>query len=177
MNRKPVDLFYGFILLLLSIPVLLPVIGYILMFEKYSPIFVQERVGLNQKPFNLYKVTTMQNGLVTPLGSVLRKFRLDELPNAINILKGDMNLVGPRPETVENHLKLCRKLKAWPLRTAVKPGLTGFAQVTQGHINPGLDDSGEKLNRDLFYIEKACWLFDAWIIFKTISVVLTGAGK
>ena len=114
---------------------------------------------------------------VTRIGKFLRKTRLDEIPQLINILKGDMSLVGPRPERPEIiNSQLVPNIPFYNLRHLVKPGVTGWAQVTfrYGYTEK---DSAEKLQYDLFYVKnKSPWL-DLIVIMKTIKTVLTGAGQ
>ena len=124
-------------------------------------LFRQERIGRHDKPFMIYKIKTMEGDKVLWWGKILRKSGLDELPQIINIIKGDMTLVGPRPLTPWDH----KKFRDFPL--PVKPGLTGWWQI-----------HGRKQNEifmyDKEYIKnKSIWL-DLYIIFKTIPLVLLG---
>lgn len=164
----------------------------ILLVVHGRPIFFKQiRTGLNNKPFTLYKLRTMvvdaeKNGAqwakpgdarITPLGKLLRKTRLDELPQLINILKGEMSLVGPRPERPEIiEKKLAPVIPYYNLRHLVKPGVTGWAQVTFRY-GFSEEDSKEKLQFDLFYVKnKSLWL-DILVLIKTIKTVITGAGQ
>lgn len=168
--------------------VLLP----ILLIVHGRPIFFKQvRTGRNNKPFTLWKLRTMivdaeKNGAqwakpgdarITKLGKFLRKSRLDELPQLINIFKGEMSLVGPRPERPEIiESKLAPNIPYYNLRHLVKPGVTGWAQVTFRY-GFTMEDSAEKLQYDLFYVKnKSIWL-DIVVIIKTIKTVLTGAGQ
>lgn len=177
-----------FILLLPLTFILLP----ILLIVHGRPIFFKQiRTGQDNKPFTLYKLRTMvidaeKNGAqwskpgdarITPLGKILRKTRLDELPQLINILKGEMSLVGPRPERPEIiNSQLATVIPYYNLRHLVKPGVTGWAQVTFRY-GFSQEDSKEKLQFDLFYVKnKNLWL-DIIVLIKTIKTVLTGAGQ
>lgn len=169
---------------LLLLPLLLIVHG--------RPIFFkQTRTGLNNQPFTLWKLRSMVvdaekagaqwakpgDARVTTVGKFLRKSRLDELPQLINIFKGEMSLVGPRPERPEMiDSKLAPNIPYYNLRHLVKPGVTGWAQVTFRY-GFSTEDSAEKLQYDLFYVKnKSIWL-DIVVIIKTIKTVLTGAGQ
>jgi exopolysaccharide biosynthesis polyprenyl glycosylphosphotransferase len=160
-------------------------------------VFVHERVGLGGRPFRLLKFRTMRvSGArrsewegdnvdrVTRLGRWLRKCRLDELPQFINILRGEMNLVGPRPHPVSNlalFSLVARNLNElsgtavgfYALRTMVRPGLTGWAQTRYGYAN-NLDEEIEKLRYDLYYVKYASFLIDLRILFETVTVVFRG---
>lgn len=153
--------------------------------------FKQTRTGINNKPFELYKLRTMcvdaeHNGAqwaipsdprVTPMGKFLRKTRLDELPQLFNIIRGDMSLVGPRPERPEIiETLLAPNIPYYDLRHLVKPGVTGWAQ-TRFRYGFSAEDSLEKLQYDLYYVKnKSIWL-DLLIFLKTIKTILTGAGQ
>jgi lipopolysaccharide/colanic/teichoic acid biosynthesis glycosyltransferase len=182
--------------LALSWPVL-ALIAVLIKLESPGPaLFVQERIGLGGRPFRLVKFRTMResggtgsewvrdNGhRITRVGRLLRKFRLDELPQFWNILRGEMNLVGPRPHPAQNLILLvsvarnvaeCGALiPYYSLRTRVRPGLTGWAQVRYGYAND-LREEMEKLTYDLYYVKhRSLWL-DLRIVLETIRLVLGG---
>jgi len=160
-------------------------------------LFAQERVGAGGRPFTLLKFRTMQTGIarrsewegdnrdhVTRVGRRLRRFRLDELPQLINVLRGEMNLVGPRPHPVTNFelfTLVARNLNeltgaaigCYALRLLVPPGLTGWAQVRYRYAN-NLDEEIEKLRYDLYYVKHLSPWLDLRIVFETIGVVLRG---
>jgi len=157
--------------------------------SKGPVFFIQERVGQNGKPFKLIKFRTMHNNSeldgpqfakendsrVTRVGKFLRKTRLDELPQLINVIRGDMSFVGPRPEQIPFARQFEEKIPYYNLRYSLKPGLTGWAQINRGYTS-GLDDTKEKLEYDLFYLRyESPWL-DLLILFKTLKIVLTGFG-
>lgn len=141
------------------------------------------------RPFVLYKFRTMRtdaekNGAqfaqkndprVTPIGRFLRKTRLDELPQLWNVLKGDMSLVGPRPERPEFIEKLSAEVPGYLHRLGLKPGLTGIAQVVNGYDN-NIESFKRKVALDLLYLQNCCFWNDLKILFRTIRVVLTGSG-
>jgi len=166
------------------------IIAISIMLDSEGPVFfIQERVGQNGKPFKLIKFRTMHNNSesngpqfaeendsrVTRVGKFLRKTRLDELPQLINVIRGDMSFVGPRPEQIPFARQFEEKIPYYNLRYSLKPGLTGWAQINRGYTS-GLDDTREKLEYDLFYLRyESPWL-DLLILFKTLNIVLTGFG-
>lgn len=154
--------------------------------SKGAAIFKQERLGKDGKPFTIYKFRTMRldaeaNGpkwasendeRCTKLGIKLRKTRLDELPQLINILKGEMSFVGPRPERAHFYDVFEEYIPGFCNRLLVTPGLTGYAQVNGGYFL--LPE--EKLVYDMEYIEKRSLKLDLWCIFKTVGIVFTHEG-
>lgn len=185
------DKFVAIMLLILLIPVAIILLPILLIVHGRPIFFKQMRTGLNNKPFKLYKLRTMvidaeKNGAqwakpgdarVTPLGKILRKTRLDELPQLINIIRGEMSLVGPRPERPEIIEKTLEPtIPFYNLRHLVKPGVTGWAQVTFRY-GYSAEDSLEKLQYDLFYVKNRNPWLDILIILKTIKTVMTGAGQ
>jgi exopolysaccharide biosynthesis polyprenyl glycosylphosphotransferase len=189
--KNLVDRTIAIILIVLLIPVAIVLLPILLLVHGRPIFFKQVRTGVNNKPFTLYKLRTMVvdaeksgaqwakpgDARITPLGKILRKTRLDELPQLINILRGEMSLVGPRPERPEIIEKqLAPVIPFYHLRHLVKPGVTGWAQVTFRY-GFSAEDSLEKLQYDLFYVKnKSGWL-DLIVILKTIKTVLTGAGQ
>ena len=175
---------------LFSLPFALIIIilfSIVIKLESPGPaIFTQVRVGQHGKYFKVYKLRSMtvdaeKNGAVwaqqndprvTKVGKLIRKTRIDELPQLINILKGDMSLVGPRPERPMFTAEFEKEIPGFTRRLLVKPGLTGWAQVNGGYeITPE-----EKLKLDLYYIDNLSLSLDFKIILKTIKVVITGDG-
>jgi exopolysaccharide biosynthesis polyprenyl glycosylphosphotransferase len=150
--------------------------------------FVQERLGLHGGRFKLIKFRTMRvvdgptsewvhdnHARITRLGGVLRKFRLDELPQFINVIRGDMNLVGPRPHPVTNVELFGEGIPYYSLRSAVRPGITGWAQIRLGYAN-NLEEEIEKMRYDLYYIKHLSFWLDLRILFDTVKIVLFGQG-
>jgi exopolysaccharide biosynthesis polyprenyl glycosylphosphotransferase len=186
-----IDRLVAILLIILIFPVYLLLLPLLLIVHGRPIFFKQTRTGLNNKPFTLYKLRSMVidaekagaqwakpgDARITPVGHFLRKTRLDELPQLINIFKGEMSLVGPRPERPEIiDSKLAPNIPFYNLRHLVKPGVTGWAQVTFRY-GFSQEDSAEKLQYDLFYVKnKSLWL-DIVIIIKTIKTILTGAGQ
>ena len=184
--------------LALSAP-LLGVIALLVRLDSPGPaFFVQERVGQGGRVFRLIKFRTMRpaggarsewardnSDRITRVGHWLRKFRLDELPQLINVLRGDMNLVGPRPHPVSNFSlfvtvlrncpELCEHIPYYSLRLAVRPGVTGWAQVRYRYAND-LEEEVEKTCYDLYYIKHVSLWLDLRILLDTVKTVLAGHG-
>jgi len=170
---------------------LMLVVALLIKLESRGPIiFRQERVGKGGKTFNLYKFRSMttdaeartgptwatdRDPRVTRVGRVIRKFRIDELPQLVNILKGDMSFVGPRPERPYFVETLKKEIPYYTVRLTVNPGLTGWAQVNFPY-GSSKEDALEKLQYDLFYIKNLSLFLDLLIILKTLRVVLFGQG-
>jgi lipopolysaccharide/colanic/teichoic acid biosynthesis glycosyltransferase len=147
-------------------------------------IFVQERLGMGGRTFRLYKFRTMRESVgrrsewvsdnsdrITRVGRWLRRFRLDELPQLVNVLKGDMNLVGPRPHPACNGPLFLARIPHYRLRFAVRPGITGWAQVRYGYAN-SLDEEIEKMRYDLYYIKHRSIAFDLRIVAATLWTLI-----
>ena len=115
------------------------------------------------------------SSIVNISGNFLRKYKLDELPQLIDVLLADMSLVGPRPERPFFVEKLTQSIPFYAVRHSVKPGLTGWAQVRY-HYGASVEDTEKKLQYDLFYVKNHSWFLDLVILFETVGVVLTGKG-
>lgn len=182
--------FLDILLSLLALPIAIPIIlifAVIIKLETPGPaFFLQERVGLHGKYFKVIKLRSMKvnaekNGAqwaakndprVTKVGAFIRKTRIDELPQLFNILKGDMSLIGPRPERPMFTAQFNEEIPGFIDRLQVKPGITGWAQVNGGYdITPK-----EKLELDRYYINNMSFWLDLKIILKTIKVCITGDG-
>jgi len=178
--------FIGFIIFI-PITLLLLILN---PFYNKGPLFYnQVRLGKNHKPFRLIKFRTMvidseANGAewakendsrVTRLGIILRKFRIDELPQLINVILFQINLIGPRAERPELHDLILEDVPDFCLRLKIKPGITGHAQIVGGYSND-IEGAKNKLKLDLEYINKQSVFFDIKILFKTVNEVLVGAG-
>ena len=184
--KRAMDIVISLVFLLLSLPlfILIPIA---IKLTSKGPVFhKQKRVGKDFKPFTIYKFRTMVEGAekenrevvdpndprITPIGRILRKYHIDELPQFINVIKGDMSLVGPRPEKIEFFKNYINRVPGYVERQKVKPGLTGLAQVWGDHtIDPEF-----KLKYDLIYIYNRSILVDIMILLKTIQVVFKGRG-
>jgi lipopolysaccharide/colanic/teichoic acid biosynthesis glycosyltransferase len=151
---------------------------------------MQQRVGKNAKPFNIIKLRTMiinaeQNGAqwtkkndnrITPFRNILRRLRLDEIPQVLNVLKGDMSIIVPRPERPYFVTELAKIIPFYETRHIIKPGLTGWAQI-QCRYGSSVEDSLIKLQYDLFYIKHRSIFLDINIIVKTVSTILYYRGQ
>ncbi len=150
------------------------------------PFYTQLRAGKGGKPFTIYKFRTMEdssekhhdyfrhcNERVTRLGAFLRKHRIDELPQLLNILKGDMSLVGPRPEVFQLYLHFLKTIDRYALRKCVPQGITGWAQINLPHT-VSMEGNTEKLVYDLYYLKNISFRLDCRIIFKTMKLVFMG---
>ena len=185
---------YSWVLALVALALALPVMVLVALAVRMSskgPVFYrQTRVGLNGKDFTLYKFRSMgvnaESGTgavwaskndprVTPLGKWLRKLRLDELPQLINVLKREMTMVGPRPERPEFVKMLSEKIPYYRQRHYVKPGITGWAQINHKYGDT-IEDTETKLEYDLYYIKRQSVVFDFYIMFQTVKVMLLSRG-
>ena len=184
--KRIIDVILAFIGLIVASPIM-AIISIAIKLESRGPVFYcQERVGKNGRVYTMYKLRSMyenaeENGAqwaeeddprVTKVGKFIRRTRLEELPQLFNVLKGDMSLVGPRPERPIFTYQFNEQIPGFINRLQVKPGLTGWAQVNGGYkLTPA-----EKLEYDLYYIENRTIWLDIKIMLKTIMVVLTGKG-
>lgn len=176
-----------FVIFFISLFLILSILIYFLNFfyNKGPLFFCQYRLGLNGKIFKLYKFRTMyvdaekdgpqwaslEDTRITKLGRFLRISRIDELPQIINIMKGNINLIGPRAERPEMRDIIIKHIPNFNDRLIIKPGITGFAQISSGYSN-NLDQMIIKLKEDLLYIRSKSILLDLKIIYKTIFIIL-----
>jgi len=181
-SKRIIDVLIAVAILPVAIPLIL--IGCLLTMITSSGrvFFVQERVGVSSKTFKIYKIRTMKSShsggyttsnddRITLVGKFLRLSKIDELPQIFNILKGDMSLIGPRPERPEFVDQSNSENAYFDLRHVIKPGVTGWAQVNLPKATP--EDNLKKLEYDLYYIKNYSPKLDIEIIFRTIKVVLT----
>jgi exopolysaccharide biosynthesis polyprenyl glycosylphosphotransferase len=187
--KRIIDILFGAFLGLCSLPVCL-IAAIAIKLEDHGPVFYsQERIGLYGKPFTVYKFRTMRTDAekfgaqwatkddprITKVGKFLRKTRIDELPQILCVLKGDMSMVGPRPERAVFIAKLREEIPFYISRLKMKPGLTGWAQVCH-HYDTSTEDVKIKLQYDMYYFENMSLLLDFQILVRTVYVVLTGKG-
>jgi exopolysaccharide biosynthesis polyprenyl glycosylphosphotransferase len=177
-----------FIGLILIAP-LLTALAIAIRLDSRGPIlFVQSRAGRHGRPFGLLKFRTMHPctearsewvadnlDRITPLGRWLRRFRLDELPQLVNVLRGEMNLIGPRPHPTANHTAFANQIAYYGLRKSLRPGVTGWAQVRYGYAN-NLEEETEKMRYDLYYIKNRSPWLDVRILFETVGIMIFGQG-
>ncbi|WP_419239788.1 exopolysaccharide biosynthesis polyprenyl glycosylphosphotransferase [Photobacterium leiognathi] len=185
--------FWESLIIIASFPITLPIMAItaiLIKLENPGPaMFIQERVGQGGKVFRIYKFRSMtvkevgaedkfatqEQARVTKVGKIIRKVRIDELPQFFNVLKGDMSLIGPRPEQDSFVKQFEQEIPFYGYRHMVKPGITGWAQVVQGYADD-TESTTEKLAFDLYYIKNLSFWLDVNIVFKTIRTMLTGFG-
>lgn len=182
MNRT-LDFLLASLLLVLSLPLMLIIAIFLFTEKNSSVIYKQKRIGLHGREFRVYKFRTMikdaeksgpvltknyDDKRITKIGRLLRKTSLDELPQLVNVLKGEMSLIGPRPERLYFHKKF-RKIKNWDNRLKIKPGITGLAQ-TENIEDP--HNPKEKIKYDLKYIKNRNFWLDLKILITSIKYVL-----
>ncbi|MBQ3058909.1 MAG: sugar transferase [Desulfovibrio sp.] len=187
--KRALDVLISLLLLIPAAPVMV-LTALAIRLESPGPvIYRQDRVGLHEKEFTVYKFRSMRtdaekhgavwasanDSRVTRVGRLIRKVRIDELPQIWNILKGDMSFIGPRPERMAFVSRLKEQIPYYSLRHTVKPGLTGWAQVCYPY-GASEEDARHKLEYDLYYIKNMSILLDMHIIFKTVGVVLFPRG-
>lgn len=188
--KRCFDIFFASLLLTLALPIMAVAAVLIVLESGFPILYRQERVGLNGRLFNVIKFRSMRTDAekdgkprwatakddrVTRVGRIIRKLRIDELPQLFSVLAGDMSLVGPRPERPFFVDKLMREIPFYAVRHSIKPGLTGWAQVSY-HYGASVEDSAEKLQYDLYYVKNHSLLLDLLVLLKTVGVVLTGKG-
>ncbi len=183
------DLMFSIILLIISLP-FWPLVILLIKIDSRGPaIFKQTRVGKNGKKFQFYKFRSMRtsnndqsptaknDNRVTKVGRFLRQTRLDELPQLFNVLKGDMSFVGPRPERPSLIKELNNAIPFYGVRNLIKPGITGWDQISGEYHSPSIEDTYKKLQYDLFYIKNRSMYLDLSIILKTIRTALGREGR
>ncbi|MEW9080057.1 sugar transferase [Terrisporobacter glycolicus] len=184
--HRILDIIISIIGLVISIPMII-VFGFLIKKEDGGPIFYkQDRLGKDGKIIFIYKLRSMRinsetNGAIwaekndpriTKVGKFIRKTRIDEIPQFLNILKGEMSIIGPRPERPTLTMEFNDEIPGFINRLVVKPGLTGYAQVHGGYeISPE-----DKIKEDLYYIKNRSVFLDLSILFKTVKVIFTGEG-
>ena len=188
--KRVIDFILSTVMLIISIPIVFISALLIKLTSKGPVFFKQTRVGLNAETFTIYKLRTMiqdaeldgaqwaekNDPRVTIIGNILRKSRLDELPQCWNVVKGEMSFVGPRPERPEFTKELAETIPYYELRHMIKPGITGWAQVIFPY-GASVDDSMKKLQYELYYIKNQSLLLDLNIILRTLITVFQRAGR
>ncbi len=186
---KPLsDYFLAIIALIITIPVFF-IVGVMIKLTSSGPVFYfQERIGKDGRVFRVIKFRTMNvdaeswigpvwakkdDTRITPVGRILRKMHIDELPQLINVIKGEMGMVGPRPERPFFVKKFNEDISGYAKRLSVKPGITGLAQCLHKY-DETIRDVKNKLRYDLIYIEKMCWMLDLKIFYLTLRLSIFG---
>jgi exopolysaccharide biosynthesis polyprenyl glycosylphosphotransferase len=184
---KIINILFSIIIIIISSPFVI-ISSMFIYFHDHGPIlYIQERVGLNGKIFKLYKLRSMvldsekdgakwstghNDSRITPIGRIIRRLHIDEIPQMINILKGDISLVGPRPERPEFVNLLSKDIPYYSFRHIIRPGFTGWAQIKYRYANT-IEDSREKFEYDLYYIKNRNIFIDFGIIARTIQIIFT----
>lgn len=187
--KRSVDIIVSMMALLLLWPFML-LIALMILIDSGGPIlFMQERIGRNNKPFGIIKYRTMkidaeadgpqlsfpEDKRVTRIGSFLRRYRLDELPQFVNIMRGDMSLVGPRPERRYFIEQISKQAQDFTTLLQMRPGLTSWGQVKYGYAS-SIEQICQRMQYDLHYINHFSLLYDLKIVLHTIRIVLSGKG-
>ena len=185
------DVVFAIVLLIIGLPLWFFIVCVIKLDSKGPIFFKQVRLGKNNEKFTLIKFRTMienaeietgpvwtdkKDPRITFVGKWLRRFYLDEVPQLLNVLKGEMSIIGPRPERPYFAEQLVKKYSSYLDRLLVKPGLTGWAQIKHGY-DENLEDVREKLKYDFYYIENVDIWLDIKIILTTIGVIVSGKGR
>ena len=188
--KRVFDIVCSIALLLLTLPIMLITAVLIVLESGFPVLYFQERVGLNGRLFNVVKFRSMradaekdgkprwasaQDDRVTKVGRIIRKLRIDELPQLFSVLSGTMSLVGPRPERPFFVDKLTQEIPYYAVRHSVKPGVTGWAQVRYQY-GSSVEDAAEKLQYDLYYVKNHSLFLDILVLFETVGVVLMRRG-
>lgn len=187
--KRWIDIFIVLCLLPIALPIMLIVAIIIPLESKGGPLFIQHRVGKGGKEFKIYKFRSMTSSAektgpmftsaddqrITRVGKFIRKMRIDELPQFFNVLKGDMSLIGPRPEQKVFVDAFEEQIPFYNYRHIVRPGISGWAQVMQGYA-ANVGDNQVKVEHDFYYIKNFSLWLDVLILFKTVKIMLTGFG-
>jgi len=186
--KRTTDVIVAAFGLLLSAPLWGLIAVMIKLFDGGPVFYSQDRVGQHGQVFRLYKFRTMRpdaehgksvwsspkDARVTPVGRILRRVRFDELPQLYNVLRGDMSLVGPRPERPDIVAELAKQIPFYQERHLVKPGITGWAQISFRY-GSSVEDAKRKLQFDLYYLKNMSFELDVVILFRTAGTFLRGA--
>ena len=188
--KRVFDILCSLVLIVLAAPIML-ITAVAIKLESQGPVFYrQERVGAANKVFKVSKFRSMrtdaekdgkprwavaQDDRITRVGNIIRRLRIDELPQLFNVLSGDMSLVGPRPERPFFVEQLTHEIPYYAVRHSIKPGVTGWAQVRYQYGST-IEDAQEKLQYDLYYVKNHSLFLDCVVLFETVGVVLTGKG-
>ena len=184
--KSSIEFIFSLLLLVIAVPICILACIAIYVELRVNPIYTQKRVGLNGRVFKIYKLRSMyidaekdgpkwaseNDERITKVGRIIRKTRIDELPQLVNILKRDMSFIGPRPERPEFIKEFIKYIPDFNDRLLVKPGITGWAQVNGGYsLTPK-----EKLEFDKYYIKNRGFKLDLLVLIKTIIVIFTRHG-
>jgi len=189
-NKRGFDIIICLLLLPVLFATAIILIGFNQFFNPGKLLFLQKRMGKNCKFFFVIKFRTMtyieevtrkyddpiEINRITPLGRILRKMRIDELPQILNVLKGDMSLIGPRPDFYLHALEYLKVVEGYRERHTIRPGITGLSQIKLGYVE-GLEATSEKVSIDNYYIQNVNYINELKIIFHTILIIMRCMGK
>jgi len=190
LTKRGIDIIGSLLALILLSPLLLLTVLLIKLTSRGPIFYTQTRVGLNGKDFDIYKFRTMKvdaekgtgpvwaaknDDRLVPAGRFIRKAHIDEIPQFVNVIKGEMSIIGPRPERPVFVEQFKKTIPDYSKRLHVKPGITGLAQVWH-HYDDTIEDVRKKIKYDILYIKKMCFWTDLLILARTVRVVITGAG-
>ena len=189
-NKRIFDIILSLLLLPLLFTTGIILLFFNLFFNQGKLFFIQKRMGKNCEFFFAIKFRTMTNAKeitrkyndpietdrITPLGKFLRKMRIDELPQILNVLKGDMSLIGPRPDYYVHALEYLENVEGYRERHVIRPGITGLSQIKLGYVET-LEETSKKTSLDIYYIQNTSYISELKIIFNTIIIILKGMGK
>jgi lipopolysaccharide/colanic/teichoic acid biosynthesis glycosyltransferase len=189
-NKRIFDIVLSLLLLPLLFTTGIALLVLNLFFNRGKLLFIQKRMGKNCKYFFAIKFRTMshvkeitrkynepiETNRITPLGRYLRKMRIDELPQILNVLKGDMSLIGPRPDYYIHALKYLEDIDGYRERYIIRPGISGLSQIRLGYVET-LEATSKKTSIDNYYIQNAGFIIELKIIFNTILIIIRGLGK
>ena len=187
--KRAMDITIAFLVGILSLP-LYPFVIAAIKIEDGGPVFIrQERIGFNRKKINIYKFRSMSTNdsgewldeegddRITKVGAFLRKSRIDELPQLWNVLVGDLSLIGPRPDIIGLWSELKDEIDYYRVRTLVKPGLSGWAQINQDEPPQSVVSTKKRLSYDIYYVKNRSLWLDIKIALRTIATLLSRAGR
>ena len=189
-NKRIFDIILSLLLLPLFFTIGIFLLFFNLFFNQGKLFFIQKRMGKNCEFFFAIKFRSMTSvkeitrkydepieaTRITPLGKVLRKTRIDELPQILNVLKGDMSLIGPRPDYYVHALEYLENVEGYRERHVIRPGITGLSQIKLGYVET-LEETSKKTSLDIYYIQNTSYISELKIIFNTIIIILKGMGK
>jgi len=189
-NKRLFDIFVCFSLIPFFFFVAIIILPFNFLFNPGSLFFIQDRMGKNCSIFSAVKFRTMlpvkeiarkyddpvEIDRITPFGKILRKSRIDELPQILNVLKGEMSLIGPRPDYYLHALEYLKNVKGYRERYIIRPGITGLSQIRLGYAE-GLEATAKKASIDNYYIQNVNYIIELKIIGNTIITILRGLGK
>ena len=185
---------FDLIVSLLLLPILFIIAIFLLFLNPFyntgKLLFIQKRMGKNCEAFFAIKFRTMlptdkvtrkyddpiEIDRITPLGRILRRTRIDELPQILNVLRGEMSFIGPRPDYYTHALEYLKNIEGYPDRHTILPGITGLSQVKLGYVE-NLESISKKVAIDIYYIQNLGYIAELKIIFSTILVIIRGSGK